>query len=98
MVDVDEQRAQVLDLGLRVGGVPRERARELEEVEEQGLDELLKLEGAVVVLGVFGVGEACDGEVGDALFFEGGELVVELEDVSAGLGKKTTWMDVDVGA
>jgi hypothetical protein len=35
VVDVDEQGAQVVYLGGGVGGVARQRARQLEEVDEQ---------------------------------------------------------------
>lgn len=78
VVDVDEEGAQVLDLGLGVGGALRQDARQLEEVEEQRFGEALELKGAVVVLGVFGGGGACRGQVVDALLFERGKLVVEL--------------------
>lgn len=85
VVDVDKQRPQILNLAFCVGGVSRQRAGELEEVEEQRLDELLEFECAVVVLCVLGVGEACGGQVGDALLFEGGQFIVQLhgEPVSA---------------
>lgn len=82
MVDVDEERAQVGDLGFGVGWVSGQGARELEEVEEEGFDELFELEGAVVVFGVFGVGRRRRRQVADALFFEGRELVVKLVWVS----------------
>lgn len=79
VVDVDKQRSQILNLAFCVGGVPRQRAGELEEVEEQRLDELLEFECAVVVLCVLRVGEACGRQVGDALFFEGGQFIVQLQ-------------------
>lgn len=78
VVDVDEDCAQVLDLGLCVGGAARHDAGELEKIEQQRFGEALELKGAVVVFGVFGVGGACCGQVVDALLFEGGQLVVEL--------------------
>lgn len=77
VVEVDEEGAQVLDLGLGVRGVARERAVELEEVEEEGFGEALELEGAVEVLCVLVAGLGGRGEVGDALFFERGEFIVE---------------------
>lgn len=78
VMNVDEERAQVLNLGFRIGWVSGQRARELEKVEEERLDEFLELKCPVVVLGVFGGGEVQLGEVGDALAFEGGQFVVEL--------------------
>lgn len=78
VVHVDEERAQVLRLGRRGRGAARQRARQLEEVEEQRLGQLLELKGAVVVLGVLGGRGPRGGEVGDALLLERGELVVEL--------------------
>lgn len=78
VVHVDEDCAQVVDLGLCVGGAARHDARQLEEVEQQRLGEALELKGAVVVLGVFVGGGVCGGQVVDALFFEGRQLVVEL--------------------
>lgn len=57
MMHVDEQCAQVLDLGLRIGRTVGECADKFEEVEEQRLGEFLELKRAVVVLVVFGGGE-----------------------------------------
>lgn len=52
VVHVDEEGAEVGDLGLGVRGHARQDAGELEEVEQQRFGESLELEGAVVVLGV----------------------------------------------
>jgi hypothetical protein len=49
VVHIDEERAYVVYLGLGLGGARGEDAGELEEVEEEGLDEALELEGAVAV-------------------------------------------------
>lgn len=78
VVHVDEDCAQVLDLGLCVGGAARHDARQLEEVEQQRLGEALELKGAVVVLGVLVGGRVGGGQVVDALILERGQLVVEL--------------------
>ena len=66
VVDVDEQRADVLDLGVGVGGLRGQHARELEEVEEEGFDEAFELEGAVGVGCVFGVWD-CGGGLGGGI-------------------------------
>lgn len=89
VVDVDEQRAQVVDLGGGVRRVRPQRARQLEEVEEERLDEALQLEGVVVVRPVARAGGGAGGvavgargvrgrEVGYALLLERRELVIEL--------------------
>lgn len=79
VMHVDEERAQVLDLGLGVGGTARQGAGQLEEVEQQRLGQALELKGPVVVLGVFGAGGTGCGQVFDALLLESWELVVELQ-------------------
>lgn len=79
VVHINKNGAQVLDLGLCVGGAARHDARQLEEVEQQRLGQALELKGAVVVLGVFvGGGGAGRGQVVDALLLERGKLVIEL--------------------
>jgi hypothetical protein len=62
-----------------VRGAPRQRARQLEKVEQQRLGQPLELKRAVVVLRVARARLPGRGEVGDALLLERRELVVELE-------------------
>lgn len=94
VVDVDEDCAEVGDLGGCVGGRDGECARELEEVEEEGLGEAFELKGAVVVFGVFGGRGRGGGEVGDALVFEGGEFIVELHARNSGQSKEVLYVIV----
>ena len=83
VVDVDEQRAQVLGLFEGEVRVDGEQGGQLEEGQEQGLGEALELESVVVMRGG-GVGGglllllARGGEVGDAEVLGGDQLRLEL--------------------
>lgn len=89
VVDVDQDGARVGNLGLGIARVARQRADQLEEVEQQRLGQALELKGAVVVLGIFGAGGGCCWEVLDALLFESREFVVKLEMRSTELEETT---------
>jgi hypothetical protein len=90
VVDVEEQGLEVGDFRGAVVDIDGEGARELEEVEEEGLDEALELEGVVGVGDVPAVEGGAGGgvvalaggvggcEVLDAGLFEGYELVGQL--------------------